>query len=159
MFSRFLSGYIKKKMSAIYRLQCKTQSYDWGKLGDVSKAATYAKASGASIDSSVPYAEFWMGTHPNAPSVVLEGNKTTLKELIKDNIELSTEDVYKQYNGDLPFLFKILSIRKALSIQAHPDKVLGARLFKESPENYKDPNHKVIKKKKNALFFSLQTFI
>ncbi|KAI7888186.1 phosphomannose isomerase type I [Mucor mucedo] len=128
-------------MSAIYRLQCKTQSYDWGKLGDVSKAATYAKASGTPIDNSVPYAEFWMGTHPNAPSIVLN-DKTTLKELIKNNVALSTEDVYKQYNGDLPFLFKILSIRKALSIQAHPDKVLGARLFKEFPENYKDPNHK-----------------
>lgn len=131
-------------MSAIYRLQCKTQSYDWGKLGDVSKAATYAKASGVSVDNSVPYAEFWMGTHPNAPSIVLE-DKTTLRELIKNNVKLSTEDVYKQYDGDLPFLFKILSIRKALSIQAHPDKVLGARLFKEFPQIYKDPNHKVTK--------------
>jgi mannose-6-phosphate isomerase class I len=26
--------------------------------------------------------------------------------------------------GDLPFMFKILSIGKALSIQAHPDKLL-----------------------------------
>ncbi|GAA5796239.1 hypothetical protein HPULCUR_001609 [Helicostylum pulchrum] len=129
-------------MSAIYRLQCKTQSYDWGKLGDVSKAATYAKASGTTVDNATPYAEFWMGTHPNAPSIVLDENKTTLSELVKDNVELSTELVYKQYNGDLPFLFKILSIRKALSIQAHPDKKLGARLFKEFPQNYKDPNHK-----------------
>jgi mannose-6-phosphate isomerase len=130
-------------MSAIYRLQSKTQSYDWGKLGDVSKAATYAKASGTSIDTSKPYAELWMGTHPNAPSIVLDDNKTTLGDLIKNNPALSTDAIYKQYNGDLPFLFKILSIRKALSIQAHPDKTLGARLFKDFPENYKDPNHKV----------------
>lgn len=129
-------------MNAVYRLQCKTQSYDWGKLGDISKVATYAKASGTSIDPSKPYAELWMGTHPNAPSVVLEDN-TTLEQLIKEHVELSTQAVYDQYNGDLPFLFKILSIRKALSIQAHPDKTLGARLFKEFPENYKDPNHKV----------------
>ncbi|GAA5815451.1 hypothetical protein MFLAVUS_008961 [Mucor flavus] len=128
--------------TAIYRLQCNTQSYDWGKLGDVSKAATYAKASGTTVDNATPYAEFWMGTHPNAPSIVLDENKTTLSNLVKDNVELSTEPVYKQYNGDLPFLFKILSIRKALSIQAHPDKTLGARLFKEFPQNYKDPNHK-----------------
>ncbi|KAI8070579.1 phosphomannose isomerase type I [Gilbertella persicaria] len=128
-------------MSAIYRLQCKTQSYDWGKLGDVSKVAAYAQASGTTIDTTKPYAELWMGTHPNAPSLVLENN-TTLEDLIKNNVGLSTKVVYDQYHGDLPFLFKILSIRKALSIQAHPDKVLGARLFKEFPENYKDPNHK-----------------
>ncbi|KAI8327385.1 phosphomannose isomerase type I [Blakeslea trispora] len=128
-------------MNAVYRLQCQTQSYDWGKLGDVSKVASYAKASGTSVDSSKPYAELWMGTHPNAPSVVLE-DSTTLEQLIRENAELSTKAVYDQYKGDLPFLFKILSIRKALSIQAHPDKTLGARLFKEFPENYKDPNHK-----------------
>jgi deoxyribodipyrimidine photolyase-like uncharacterized protein len=42
---------------AIYRLKAKTQSYDWGKLGDVSKVAEYAKASGTEIDASKPYAE------------------------------------------------------------------------------------------------------
>lgn len=129
-------------MSAIYRLQCKTQSYDWGKLGDVSKVAAYAKASGTTVDDKTPYAELWMGTHPNAPSIVMDENKTPLRDLIKNNVDLSTKAVYDQYEGDLPFLFKILSIRKALSIQAHPDKTLGARLFKEFPENYKDPNHK-----------------
>ncbi|KAI8639677.1 phosphomannose isomerase type I [Parasitella parasitica] len=129
-------------MSAIYRLQCKTQSYDWGKLGNVSKVAAYAKASGTTVDDKTPYAELWMGTHPNAPSIVMDGKDTPLNDLIRDNEKLSTKAVYDQYNGDLPFLFKILSIRKALSIQAHPDKVLGSRLFKEFPDNYKDPNHK-----------------
>lgn len=28
-----------------------------------------------------------------------------------------------RWKGDLPFLFKVISISKALSIQAHPDKV------------------------------------
>lgn len=135
--------------SSIYRLQCKTQSYDWGKLGNVSKVATYAKASGTSVDDATPYAELWMGTHPNAPSIV-HNQDITLEKLIKENVELSTKEVHDQYKGDLPFLFKILSIRKALSIQAHPDKTLGARLFAEFPENYKDPNHKV-----RRVFFSL----
>ena len=129
-------------MSVIYRLQCKTQSYDWGKLGDVSKVAAYAKASGTTVDDKTPYAELWMGTHPNAPSIAMDEYGTPLRDLIKDNVDLSTKAVYDQYEGDLPFLFKILSIRKALSIQAHPDKALGSRLFKEFPQNYKDPNHK-----------------
>ncbi|KAJ8657385.1 mannose-6-phosphate isomerase, class I [Lichtheimia ornata] len=127
---------------AVYRLEAKTQSYDWGKLGDVSKVAHYAKQSGVDVDPAKPYAELWMGTHPNAPSVVMDDTRTPLKDLIQAHSELSTETIYNQYNGDLPFLFKILSIRKALSIQAHPDKALGARLHSEFPNIYKDPNHK-----------------
>lgn len=44
--------------------------------------------------------------------------------------------------GDLPFLFKVLSVRKALSIQAHPDVALARELHATKPELYKDPNHK-----------------
>ncbi|KAI9315391.1 mannose-6-phosphate isomerase [Dichotomocladium elegans] len=127
---------------AIYRLQPQTQSYDWGKLGDVSKVAQYAKQSGVDVDATKPYAELWMGTHPNAPSHVLDDDHTPLKDLIHAHPELSTQAIYDAYDGDLPFLFKILSIRKALSIQAHPDKTLGAQLFQEFPNIYKDPNHK-----------------
>lgn len=105
-------------------------NYHWGITGDVSKVAAYAKASGTDIDASLPYAELWMGTHPYAPSHVLDEDRTTLADLIKKNLSLSTDEIYKQYNGDLPFLFKIQSVGKALSIQAHPDKELGARLFK-----------------------------
>ncbi|OAD72854.1 hypothetical protein PHYBLDRAFT_155542 [Phycomyces blakesleeanus NRRL 1555(-)] len=128
--------------SPIYRLKCKTQSYDWGKLGDVSKVAKFAEKSGTIVDPSLPYAELWMGTHPNAPSIVMNEDEDTLRDIIRDHPELSTEDIYEKYESDLPFLFKILSIRKALSIQAHPDKTLGARLFRDFPDNYKDPNHK-----------------
>ncbi|CAD7930585.1 unnamed protein product [Amoebophrya sp. A25] len=43
---------------------------------------------------------------------------------------------------DLPFLFKVLSVGKALSIQVHPDKSLAEKLYREQPTVYKDPNHK-----------------
>ncbi|KAI8978925.1 phosphomannose isomerase type I [Pilobolus umbonatus] len=129
-------------MASIYRLQGKTQSYDWGKLGADSKVATYASASGADVDDDQPYAELWMGTHPNGPSIVLDEEQKTLRDLIQENDQLSGLDIYQQYQGDLPFLFKILSIRKALSIQAHPDKELGAYLHTQFPHLYKDPNHK-----------------
>ena len=36
----------------------------------------------------------------------------------------------------------MLSVAKALSIQAHPDKKLAQVLHKTQPQNYKDPNHK-----------------
>ena len=44
--------------------------------------------------------------------------------------------------GELPWLLKILSAGKALSIQAHPDKTLAAKLNAENPDKYRDVNHK-----------------
>ena len=43
---------------------------------------------------------------------------------------------------ELPFLFKVLSIRQALSIQSHPDKKLAEHLNKIFPDIYKDDNYK-----------------
>ena len=37
---------------------------------------------------------------------------------------------------------QVLSVAKALSIQAHPDKALAERLHAEQPQHYKDDNHK-----------------
>ena len=48
----------------------------------------------------------------------------------------------KEFNGQLPFLFKVLSINKALSIQAHPTKSHAEQLHKMAPDKYPDPNHK-----------------
>ena len=36
----------------------------------------------------------------------------------------------------------MLSVAKALSIQAHPDKALAEKLHARDPKNYKDDNHK-----------------
>lgn len=52
------------------------------------------------------------------------------------------EDGKPKDRGALPFLFKILSAGKALSIQAHPDKELAKRLHREKPKLYRDDNHK-----------------
>jgi len=37
---------------------------------------------------------------------------------------------------------QVLSIGKALSIQAHPDKALAEKVHAERPDLYKDGNHK-----------------
>ncbi|CAB4273579.1 unnamed protein product [Prunus armeniaca] len=52
------------------------------------------------------------------------------------------EKVVQKWGSDLPFLFKVLSVAKALSIQAHPDKELAKVLHKFMPNLYKDANHK-----------------
>ena len=76
-----------------------------------------------------------MGTHPSLPSKDLETQRTLL-ELVQDNQALLSQDIAEQYGNKLPFLFKVLSIGKALSIQAHPNKKLAEQLHAKDPKNY-----------------------
>ena len=91
------------------------------------------------VDESTPYAELWLGTHANGMSqVAVKGKIQSLLDYVKANPELHCGST----SGDLSFLLKVLSVRKALSIQAHPDKHLAEQLHLERPNVYKDPNHK-----------------
>lgn len=104
-----------------------------------------ASGSALAVNESERYAELWMGTHPNAPcSVVTEedGSTRPLSEVLAQDPQLMGSTLHAAYDGDLPFLFKVLSIDKALSIQAHPDKHLARHLHLTRPDLYKDPNHK-----------------
>src|SRR6476620_65989 len=85
-----------------------------------------------------------MGTHPNAPSLLLDTREplSSLFTTQEEAEEMLSPKIIQKFGRDLPFLFKVLSIRKALSIQAHPDKLLASKLFKEFPDLYKDGNHK-----------------
>ncbi|BEJ10771.1 hypothetical protein CspHIS471_0101930 [Cutaneotrichosporon sp. HIS471] len=120
-------------------------SYDWGKRGSASLAAQYARESvpDFTIVQDKPYAELWMGTHPSNPSRTATG---LLSEYLAAHPNLIGSKVAHKFpdtrDGALPFLFKVLSIGTALSIQAHPDKTLASQLHKERPDIYKDPNHK-----------------
>lgn len=76
-----------------------------------------------------------MGTHPSLPSKDVETQRNLL-DLVQDNQALMTTEITKRYGGKLPFLFKVLSIRKALSIQAHPNKKLAEKLHSKDPNNY-----------------------
>ena len=82
-----------------------------------------------------------MGTHPSNPSKDVL-TKRTLLDLVQDNQSLLGQDVGQRYKQKLPFLFKVLSIGKALSIQAHPNKKLAEQLHKRDSKNYPDDNHK-----------------
>lgn len=76
-----------------------------------------------------------MGTHASLPSKDLETQRTLL-DMVQDNLALISAEVSERYGATLPFLFKILSIRKALSIQAHPNKRLAEQLHARDPTNY-----------------------
>ncbi|KAJ5588452.1 hypothetical protein N7537_011130 [Penicillium hordei] len=128
----------------LLRLQCGVNSYDWGKVGQESAAAKYAATTAGpdfAIEAEKPYAELWMGTHPSLPSKDVETQRTLL-DMVQDNQALLSTDISERFGGRLPFLFKVLSIRKALSIQAHPNKKLAEQLHARDPKNYPDDNHK-----------------
>jgi len=85
-----------------------------------------------------------MGVHPAVPSKI---SSVTNELLLSDFIASAPEDilgasVVKKFGETLPFLFKVLSIASPLSIQAHPDKELAAKLHAKDPKNYPDLNHK-----------------
>jgi mannose-6-phosphate isomerase len=76
-----------------------------------------------------------MGTHPSLPSKDVETQRTLL-DLVQDNQALVGREIAERYGNKLPFLFKVLSIQKALSIQAHPNKKLAEQLHARDPRNY-----------------------
>ncbi|KAL4219852.1 hypothetical protein ACF0H5_020263 [Mactra antiquata] len=131
---------------AVFELKCACQNYHWGKIGNESEVASLLKSGDSSfqIDNETRYAELWMGTHPNAPSLVVIPGKPNkpLSEWVSENPDKLGDKVNKQFGGALPFLFKVLSVDKALSIQAHPNKKHAEILHEKDPKNYKDPNHK-----------------
>ncbi|OBA23537.1 mannose-6-phosphate isomerase [Metschnikowia bicuspidata var. bicuspidata NRRL YB-4993] len=137
-------------MSPLFRIDCGYQNYDWGKIGSASAVARFAAKSNAdtAIDENKPYAELWMGTHPSVPSTIVDDKALqgkVLRDVVGGNAAVYLHpSVVRKFGSDkeLPFLFKVLSIEKVLSIQAHPDKALAAQLHAADPKNYPDDNHK-----------------
>lgn len=115
------------------------KTYDWGSVGQNSKVAqlalkvdeTFAKE----FDANTPYAELWLGDHVSGPSTIKVTGEPLDKWLSK--LPLAIGGMEK-----IPFLFKVLSITKPLSIQVHPNKAQAEHLHATRPDIYKDPNHK-----------------
>jgi mannose-6-phosphate isomerase len=98
----------------------------------------------AQISEDKPYAELWMGTHPRGDAKILDNHisQKTLGQWIAENQDCLGSKVKNTFNGKLPFLFKVLSVETALSIQAHPNKELAEKLHLQAPQHYPDDNHK-----------------
>lgn len=99
------------------------QHYDWGDERAIPSLL-------GRVPDGRPWAEFWWGTHPSAPSTV-EGRPLT--------------DV----TGPLPFLVKVLAAARPLSLQLHPDADQAAAGFereqswgiepRDTRRTYRDP--------------------
>jgi mannose-6-phosphate isomerase len=120
-------------MQKAYKLHGVHKHYDWGGTQFIPQLMQVPNI------VNQPYAEYWMGAHSSAPSIIQtqEGDSSILNFLDKE---------------ELPYLFKILDVAKMLSIQVHPTIENAIKGFEEeqakgiainaSNRNYKDKNHK-----------------
>lgn len=130
----------------MFPLTCVVQNYAWGKMGQASEVARLVVGGDpqAVIEDGKPYAELWMGAHPKGDAQIKDNRvgQTTLGQWISSFPACLGSKVKDTFHGQLPFLFKVLSVDTALSIQAHPDRELAARLHADFPQHYPDNNHK-----------------
>jgi mannose-6-phosphate isomerase len=100
-------------------LRPRIQPYPWGTVDAI------ADLQGRPVPAPSPEAELWMGAHPSAPSALnrLPASPVTLDAVIAadPDAELGPECAAR-FGGRLPFLLKVLSAAKALSIQVHPSR-------------------------------------
>lgn len=105
---------------------------------------------GEESPSQRPEAEIWFGAHPAAPSHI--GGRSLIDVIAEDPIAALGERVAGKFDGQLPFLMKLLAADEPLSLQAHPSAAQAregyarenaAGLdFHAGHRNYKDPFHK-----------------
>ncbi|KAK6108112.1 Phosphomannose isomerase type I family protein [Brugia pahangi] len=123
------------------KLKCCIQTYAWGKKGMTSEVArVYAMGDpDVNIDDKTSYAELWMGTHPDGPCQIQRSQKK-LSQYIAEYENSNHNKVSPERH--LPFIMKLMSIHRNLSIQVHPTKEQAARLNDRDPIHYPDRNHK-----------------
>ncbi|HVN49000.1 MAG TPA: mannose-6-phosphate isomerase, class I [Bacteroidota bacterium] len=124
-----------------YKLYNSIKNYEWGtKNGQ----AFIPKFLGTQPEPNVPYAELWIGAHPNASSEIeIAGERIPMHRVVEQfPDETLGSYVREKFNGTFPFLLKVLSAEHALSIQTHPNKTQAQRLHQQDPQNYPDDNHK-----------------
>jgi len=124
------------------------REYAWGSRSAI------AELLGQPAPSPRPQAEIWMGAHPNDPSHArCRGDWILLPDLLRENpVDILGEPAAARFDGELPFLFKVLAAAQPLSIQAHPDREQAREGFEREnaagidlgarERNYPDPHPK-----------------
>ncbi|MFY9464807.1 MAG: mannose-6-phosphate isomerase, class I [Sediminibacterium sp.] len=131
----------------IFKIKGVVQHYAWG-------GHSYIPALiGDHNEANKPCAEYWMGAHPSAPSVLhINGEPVSLDQLFKADPAGNLSQAVADRFGELPYLFKVLDVHDMLSIQVHPTKEEAEKGFDRENaagiplnaphRNYKDRNHK-----------------
>ncbi|RPD51903.1 mannose-6-phosphate isomerase, class I [Paracnuella aquatica] len=133
-------------VQGIFRLKGAVQHYTWGGFQFLPQLLNQQQ-------DGRPWAEYWLGAHPNHPAlVVLPNGPQALHQAIAAAPEAILGTAVAGHFGKMPYLLKVLDVRQMLSIQVHPDKASAAVGFEaenrlgiavNAPNrNYKDDNHK-----------------
>ena len=124
-----------------YKLYNIIKNYEWGTKNE---NAFIPQFLGIHAEIDTPYAELWIGAHPNASSEIeIEGMRVPLNRVIKEYpLQCLGMYVCEHFSNTFPFLLKVLSAAHALSIQTHPNKSQARKLHAADPKNYPDDNHK-----------------
>ncbi|TFV87852.1 mannose-6-phosphate isomerase, class I [Blastococcus sp. CT_GayMR16] len=129
----------------MWSLMNTVRHYPWG------SRTVIPELLGKASPADRPYAELWMGAHPDAPSVLSTG--TPLDKAIQEQPEaLLGPAVHARFGTRLPFLMKVLAAEQPLSLQAHPTNEQAEAGFAaeeaagvprdDSTRTFKDPFHK-----------------
>src|SRR3954464_6481494 len=129
----------------MWQLMNTVRHYPWG------SRTVIPELLGEANPADRPYAELWMGAHPDAPSVLSTG--TPLDKAIEERpAELLGAAVQERFGPRLPFLLKVLAADTPLSLQAHPTSEQAVAGFaaeeaagvpRDDPNRpFKDPYHK-----------------
>ncbi len=94
------------------RLDGAIKNYDWGSTDAIPRRL------GREPDGR-PWAEYWLGAHPDGPA---RADGRPLNEVLAECPELLGELVRHRFGDKLPYLVKLLSAARALSIQVHPSR-------------------------------------
>lgn len=123
------------------------QPYAWGTVDGMAAFVGSAPTGGHE-------AELWVGTHPKAPSTVVDDptGRSLAEVIASDPVRWLGRELASEGHTALPFLLKILAIGEPLSLQAHPSAVEARAGFGreeaagvpiDAPERtYRDPNPK-----------------
>jgi mannose-6-phosphate isomerase len=106
---------------------------------------------GEAVPVDRPYAELWVGAHPDEPSVLSDGRP--LDKAIEQHPDaLLGAAVRERFGARLPFLMKVLAAEQPLSLQAHPTTEQAQAGFAaeeaagvphdDATRTFKDPFHK-----------------
>ena len=127
----------------IYALESGVQHYAWGCRSHDGTPPYIAELLGEPAGKTA-WAELWIGAHPSLCSqIVVDGGKEPLSTFIAaDPRGCLGEKTLDAGFKELPFLLKVLSCERALSIQSHPDKTMAETLHNRDSLHYPDSNHK-----------------
>src|SRR5579875_533312 len=101
---------------AVHRMINPLMDYAWGSRDGI--AALQGRPPAAQ-----PEAELWMGAHPHASSHLqdADGSRSLADLIDADPVGQLGPAVVERFGPRLPFLLKLLSAARPLSLQVHPD--------------------------------------